>query len=72
MKTNAQWYLMLQEPYRMQALNNAEKEDQLGREAESLASALCAFPWDNTPQGHKYWNTVYNQAREGEYSGEGE
>ena len=72
MKTNAQWYLMLPEPYRMQAMNNAEKEDQLCREAKSLASALCAFPWDNTPQGHKHWKTIYTQAKEGEYSGEGE
>ncbi len=67
MKSNAQWYLLLPEPYRMQALNNAERDDQLGKEASSLAAALCAFPWETTPQDYKYWEAVYIKAREGLY-----
>ncbi len=49
----------------MQAIHNAEKEDMLGREASSLPAALCAFPWKTTPEGHDYWQTVYQQALEG-------
>jgi hypothetical protein len=45
-KTNGQWYMMLPEPWRMQAMNNAERDDMLGGEASSLGEALCAFAWD--------------------------
>lgn len=24
----------------------------------------CAFPWDNTPQGHPYWEGIWSGARE--------
>ena len=52
-------------PYRMQALNNAERDDMLGNEVKSLAAALCAFPWEATPQGHAYWQAVFMKAEAG-------
>ena len=68
MKTNAQYYMQLPEPYRMQAINNAEKNDMLGNEIKSLAAALCAFTWETTPQGHAYWQVVFMKAEAGEFS----
>jgi len=44
MKMNGRWYMQLLEPYRMQALNNAEREGMLGMETSSLPAYLCAFP----------------------------
>ena len=67
MKTNAQWYMQLPEPYRMQALNNAERDDMLGNEVKSLAAALCAFQWETTPQGHAYWQAVFTKVETGEF-----
>ena len=69
MKTNAQYYMQLPEPYRMQAINNAERDDMLGNEIKSLAAALCAFPWETTPQGHAYWQEVFMKAKAGEFEG---
>ncbi len=65
MKKNSTWYQLLPEPYHMQAIHNAEKEDMLGREAPSLSAALCAFSWKTAPEGHDYWQAVYQQALEG-------
>lgn len=67
MKTNAQWYLQLPEPYRMQAIEMAEKDDTLGMQASSLAASLCALAWDTTPQGHAYWQGVFKEAERGEF-----
>lgn len=67
MKTNAQWYMQLPEPYRMQAINNAERDNMLGNEEKCLSAALCAFPWDTTPQGYEYWRAVFMKAEEGEF-----
>ena len=67
MKTNAQWYMQLPEPYQLQAINNAERDDLLGHEVDCLAAALCAFPWKATPQGHDYWEAVFRKAETGEF-----
>jgi len=68
LKTNAEWYLELPEPYRMQALNNAEKEDMLGMKSESLGAALYAFPWEGTPEGYDYWKVLFRKVEKGEFS----
>jgi hypothetical protein len=64
-KNNGQWYMMLPEPYRMQAINNAERDNMLGGEASSLGEALFAFPWDATPQGHQYWQEIFEKIKGG-------
>jgi hypothetical protein len=69
MKTNGQWYMQLPEPFRLQALDNAERDDMLGFEANSLPAALSAFPWSTTPQGHDYWEAVFRRAEAGEFAG---
>ena len=66
MKSNVQWYLHLPEPFKMQAVINAEKDDMLHRMASSMGEALCAFPWDTTPQGRDYWHGVFKRAEAGE------
>ncbi len=65
MKTNAEWYLMMPEPYRFQAITNAEREGMLGNKASSLAAALCAFPWELTRPGYDYWQAIFVKARDG-------
>ena len=69
MKTNAQWYMQLPEPYRMQAIELAEKDDTLGMKASSLPAALSAFAWDSTPQGYEYWQNVFKRAEKGAFDG---
>ncbi len=66
-KTNARWYMQLPDPYKMQAVNNAERDNMLGNETSSLAAALCAFPWNTTPQGRDYWQEVFDKAEAGEF-----
>jgi hypothetical protein len=39
MKTNIEWYMQLPDPYRMKAINNAEKDDVLGFKISSLPTA---------------------------------
>jgi hypothetical protein len=66
MKTNVQWYMELPEPYKMHAIQNAERDNLLGMKASTLAAALCAFPWGTTPQGYDYWQEVFAKAKSGE------
>lgn len=67
MKKNIQWYMQLPDPYRLQAIINAERLDVLGVKISSLPAALVAFPWDTTPQGREYWQGVFDKARAGEF-----
>ena len=56
-KTIKQWLEELPEPYRSQALENMSENS----EVESLCIAIMkAFDWDESPQGSKYWLSVYN------------
>ena len=41
MKTNLEWYMLLPDPYRMQAINNAERDDVLGKKYR-LCQRLCS------------------------------
>lgn len=66
-KKNAEWYFILPEPFRMQAIENAEHVDMLGKEASSLAASLFAFPWESTKEGHDYWKSVYERVVAGEF-----
>jgi hypothetical protein len=67
MKTNLEWYMQLPDPYRMKAINNAEKNDVLGFKISSLPAALFVFPWETTPEGYAYWEYVLKKAKAGEF-----
>ena len=52
-KTPEQWFQMLKEPYRSEAINNLVDN----RPVLNLKTALeCQKAWDLTPQGFEYWN----------------
>jgi hypothetical protein len=61
MKTIKKYLGKLPEPYRTQAIENS-KDWSNKLEVESLSQAISnAFIWNNTPQGHNYWeNFVIN------------
>jgi hypothetical protein len=64
---------MLPEPYRTQAIENAERLGELKPwdtcEIENrIARAIgCAFVWGSSPQGGSYWVAVYDRAQLGEF-----
>lgn len=40
-------------------------------ESDSICDALlCAFYWDQTPQGHDYWEDIFNAYEADESSGD--
>ena len=62
-KTIKEWLQELPEPYKGQALQHAHS-GHLEREVPNLRQALlCAFSWDSSPEGHKYWQ----RASKGKY-----
>jgi len=69
MKTYVEWFNELPEPYRTQALENARGGAcaHSNRYSESdtfvsMASAITStMHWSNTPQGHEYWNELYDR-----------
>lgn len=62
MKTNNEWYQLLPEPYKTQAIENATKVETIDDPSLSLKDAINAFIWKITPkdQGHEYWEKVFN------------
>ena len=62
--TVADWIKLLKEPYYSEALRNI-RLDKLSRHAGSVTDAIDkAMTWAETPQGHRYWSNVCNQARD--------
>ena len=70
MKTYVEWFNELPEPYRTQALENVRSGScrHYGHDAEdttmyvSIASAITStMHWERTPQGHQYWNDIYDK-----------
>ena len=62
-KTPEQWFQMLKEPYRSEAINNLVDN----RPVLSLNSALeCQKAWDLTPQRFEYWNKIAVSIKAGE------
>lgn len=59
MKTIREWLEELPEPYRSEALKNADK-DKLDAMEDLLSHAIAeAFDWEDSPQGFDYWNNQY-------------
>lgn len=62
-RTIREWFKMLPEPYRTQALKNQSAD----RIVSSMAAAIMTgFTWWNTPQGEPYWDAIWHKASEGE------
>jgi hypothetical protein len=67
MKTPEQWFIKLPDPYNKQAINNILDHIK-SVEYETIHDALIdAFRWELTPEGHYYWNDLYNELLETEY-----
>jgi hypothetical protein len=65
MKTAKEWFQMLPEPYRTQALENS---NGLERQYESLPTALFVnFTWIDTPQKGEYWNDIHERSIDGKF-----
>lgn len=59
-KTIREWFLMLKEPYRRQALMNTPTKS-LDSMCDSLVGALIfAFDWDTSPEKLSYWEAVHD------------
>jgi len=62
-KSYKTWLELLPIPYREEALS---KEINRG-EANSLKDAIaCAFNWDDTTEGHRYWSDLFDSLNESE------
>lgn len=67
-KTIKEWLETLPEPYRTEALENADKRD-LKYPQPSLAEAISASSvWVDTTQGHDYWEDICIRAEAGEFN----
>jgi hypothetical protein len=54
-----EWLSKLQEPHRSKALENWNGVDS---SHINLPIALaCAFDWEKSPQGGRYWNEIWNE-----------
>ena len=63
MKTIEEWFNMLPEPYRTEALSNTS-DYILDTTDESFDDAIYgAFKWDDTRQGHDYWLNVVTKIK---------
>lgn len=59
MKTALEWFNELPEPYRTQAIENT-KEAMIDLKDKKISGALRgAFIWELSPQGHDYWQELY-------------
>jgi hypothetical protein len=54
-----EWLSKLKEPHRSLALKNWNGNDS---SHINLPIALaCAFDWEKSPQGRRYWNEIWNE-----------
>lgn len=59
-KTIYDFLMKMPQDIASKALINANR-DVLSDEADSICDALSqAFVWDKSPQGHDYWEAIYN------------
>jgi hypothetical protein len=65
-KTIRAWFMELPEPYRSQALENADVPDNI---TLRLSDALLrGFEWGSTPQGDTYWDSLFQKIEKGDLS----
>jgi hypothetical protein len=56
MKKRSEWFQLLVEPYKTQALNNMWN-DAPCYSLEHAVASMCA--WENTPESHEYWHNFH-------------
>lgn len=67
-KTIKEWLETLPEPYRTEALENADKEDLDSLEFDLAQAIKAAFLWEYSTQGQAYWYLVAYRAEAGEFN----
>ena len=77
-KTAREWFEMLNEPERSQAIENTEKMDSIDWGSifwlDVGDAVYSSFVFDNTPygQGKEYWFSIYDSIKHGTYPFKGE
>lgn len=68
MKTTKQWLESLPEPYRSEALNNADPRVLVKESTDSLLSEalISSFTWSTSSQGFNYWKKLHYSLLESE------
>jgi hypothetical protein len=61
MRATKDWFALLPEPYRSQAVENATIRGTLNRLADDMSDALDAFFLSTSTQGRDYWEDVDNK-----------
>jgi len=60
MKTKTKWLSEMSDPFGSQAVKNMTEDD---KEVLTLSDAIIeAFYWNYSPEGHDYWQSVYDKA----------
>lgn len=60
-KTAKEWFEEFPEPYRTQALDNADKELLNFKFSSALEAVKGTFFWDDSPERHDYWHDFKHQ-----------
>lgn len=66
-KTALEWFMQLDEPYKSQAIENLNYEERRNWGTSStlfdfMSDAITgSMSWAGTPQGHEYWNGLYDK-----------
>ena len=67
-KTIKEWLETLPEPYRTEALENADKDTLIINKTHLSRAIRGSFYWEYSPQGHDYWKNVFTRAEAGEFN----
>ena len=66
-KTVKEWFELLPIEIREKAISNT-KPHLLESTDFKLSMAICgAFNWNESPEGHDFWEKIEDRAREGEF-----
>jgi hypothetical protein len=62
-KTITEWFALLSEPYRTQALKNMNPRVADVPKPDQVAAVRDGFDWSATPEGHVYWIHLHKRLR---------
>lgn len=66
-KTIKEWFELLPDPYRSQALENTIQQWRLDEEEVSINESLKgAFIWEDSSEGDYYWRNIVRKLEAGE------
>ena len=63
MKTVKELLNYLEPEYREKALRNAENHGVLHVHFYAISDAVNSFGWSSTPEGHLYWESLFEKYR---------